>query len=753
MGDLPTGGVPSPVEDISYTKNFRKLQQLAEKERLLRENQSENKSKVSETVSTELTGNMEMELESGLPHTELATPPPQGGPPTATTQPGNPSAVVDVTDVPMMEFKGTNHPTSQKEDVVMSHSTEPPPSTDRTTIPVRTPISYKSMLVGEDERNLDQDFDELVKEWLQEERTMTPSLSADQMKLLDTIPKVSISDDRLKELCRPWKDALVVTLVGRNTNLNMMRDRLVRLLRSDNFEIVDLPNNHFVFKSGDKTLCKKLLFEGPWVIQGHYLAVQRWSPNFNPYCNRSRKVAIWVRIPTLPIHMYSADLMWELGNLIGKALKVDINTLAQRDNNKNEVARAKFARVSVEVDLNKKLLARIQVRSKVYPVEYEGLNAICFKCGLYGHNQEGCPLLAQSTTETPATMAEGSQTKVGDLAEAVRQPLMTTPGVRLEDEYGDWMKVKPFLRKKNPKPDTEKNQQTATQKNPTPQPTSLTGSRFDVLTTDETNFVFNARTDDTHKKGSEKKWKKKEERETYPNRDDHLQVPRTAEGWSAPDFLQPNGKRNDSPAIKLTNQKDVETLTMATPRTARGTGSNRKSRKGSGKTTSQKPDGVESGDPTELDLGSTQSPSKGLALGKKRASITRPKLTSPLLRSKQSGRAHQLVFGSMSCSGPLDFKKTKVDQCEQVEIVGTHMPQQASPRQEVNVGTLPSHSAMTLIPSPQETEPPDPLHPPPETVMGPEPHYGGDEWYDPQEMIKEDSLAQLEAAEISDSGQ
>ncbi|KAI9073365.1 hypothetical protein K1719_044706 [Acacia pycnantha] len=63
----------------------------------------------------------------------------------------------------------------------------------------------------------------------------------------------------------------------------MMKDRIAWILRSRSFELIDLPNNYFVFKTGNKDLRLRLLFDGPWVIQGHYLAVQRWSPNFNPY--------------------------------------------------------------------------------------------------------------------------------------------------------------------------------------------------------------------------------------------------------------------------------------------------------------------------------------------------------------------------------------------------------------------------------------------------------------------------------------
>lgn len=245
----------------------------------------------------------------------------------------------------------------------------------------RCQISYKAKLMGEEEKTLDQDFDKLVKEWLQEEQDLSPQLSEDQRKLVESIPKISISDERLKEMCKPWKDALILTLLGRQTNLNMMKDRVSWMLKSENFEIIDLPNNYFVFRTTDKSLTSKLLFDGPWVIQGHYLAVQRWSPNFNPYSNKRSKVAIWVRVPTLPIHLYTEEFMLELGNMVGKALKVDLNTLAQKDNKLNEVSRAKFARVSVEVDLNKQLKSKFRIRTQLYTVEYEGLNKICFKCG------------------------------------------------------------------------------------------------------------------------------------------------------------------------------------------------------------------------------------------------------------------------------------------------------------------------------------------------------------------------------------
>lgn len=512
-------------------------------------------------------------------------------------------------------------------------------------------------LVGANVDDSDKDYEDLVKEWLQEERDLAPQVSEDQRKLLESIPKVSISDDRLKELCRLWKDALILNLMGKPSNLNMIRDRVAWLLKSDNFDLVDLPDGYYVFKSTDITLGKKLLFDGPWTIQGHYLAAQRWSPNFNPYCDTTKKVAVWVRIPTLPIHMYSKQFMMDFGNLIGKALKVDINTLAQRENQANEVARAKFARVSVEVDLSKKLQSRFQVRSKVYPVEYEGLSAICIKCGMYGHNQDTCPTAATTRPPTTDTADAGEDVQMVHSPEKMRRPLVSIPGINIEEEYGDWMKVKPFTKRRNPKSDAASSQQKIPVNRPDPQVSNqVSGSRFDILATEEPNFIFNASTTETTKRSTEKKWKKKESRDSFLNHDSQSQSTSKKESRNMFDLSQ--GRRvvqENVPKMgsKATQSEDIP-LAPRRPR--------RNNRKDHTVNDPRNEEG-NGGNPSASVVGpSTKpSPSRGLNLGKKRASTTRPKPPSPLVRKKRHERAHQVTFGAIANQGPLDYNSIRMD--------------------------------------------------------------------------------------------
>ena len=80
------------------------------------------------------------------------------------------------------------------------------------------------------------------------------------------------------------------------------------------------------------------------MIADHYLLVQRWRPNFDPWAlDHHRRIAAWIRIPVLPLEFFNAESLHMLGNLIGRTLKVDSITYTTE--------RGRFARICVELDL------------------------------------------------------------------------------------------------------------------------------------------------------------------------------------------------------------------------------------------------------------------------------------------------------------------------------------------------------------------------------------------------------------------
>lgn len=111
-----------------------------------------------------------------------------------------------------------------------------------------------------------------------------------------------------------------------------------------------------------------------------------------------RKVAVWVRIPELPLELYNGKFLKRLGAQLGTLLKIDILTSIH--------SRGQFARISVEIDLEKPVVPQVLVRGEVLNLEYEALHTICFHCGVYGHREAECRL-KEVNTGAPATGEEG----------------------------------------------------------------------------------------------------------------------------------------------------------------------------------------------------------------------------------------------------------------------------------------------------------------------------------------------------------
>ncbi|MBA0729233.1 hypothetical protein Golax_022555 [Gossypium laxum] len=80
----------------------------------------------------------------------------------------------------------------------------------------------------------------------------------------------------------------------------------------------------------------------------------------------------WIIFMGLPGYFYKRKILVEIGGLIGKVAKLDMNM----DNR----VRDRFARMAVYVNLDKPL-----VNGKMQRVEYEFLPTICFHRGRYGH--------------------------------------------------------------------------------------------------------------------------------------------------------------------------------------------------------------------------------------------------------------------------------------------------------------------------------------------------------------------------------
>ncbi|XP_058780632.1 uncharacterized protein LOC131654593 [Vicia villosa] len=207
---------------------------------------------------------------------------------------------------------------------------------------------------------------------------------------------------------RPWRRGVIAKLLGRRIGFKALENRLNQMwVRKGIIRIIDLGYDYYLVCFTHDDDKNAAMMDGPWFIYDHYLTVKEWTPDFHPENDSIVNVAVWIRISGLPVEYYDPKILHVIGNLVGRTIKVDKNTL--------QGERSKYARICVEVDISKPLLAMFELKNKSYRVEFKGLHLLCITCGKFGHYKDGCPLKRNlvnnaATTNDQGDMVDGEQT-------------------------------------------------------------------------------------------------------------------------------------------------------------------------------------------------------------------------------------------------------------------------------------------------------------------------------------------------------
>jgi hypothetical protein len=87
-----------------------------------------------------------------------------------------------------------------------------------------------------------------------------------------------ISSQSFQDFCTPWKDVIVVKLLGNNLCYSTMKDRLLKVWKfQGGFEIVDNDNGFYMVKFDHNDDKEKVITGGPWLIFYHCRVVSHWS--------------------------------------------------------------------------------------------------------------------------------------------------------------------------------------------------------------------------------------------------------------------------------------------------------------------------------------------------------------------------------------------------------------------------------------------------------------------------------------------
>lgn len=155
-----------------------------------------------------------------------------------------------------------------------------------------------------------------------------------------------------EQLIKPKQATVVVKLLGRMIGYKALTSRLETLWPNIGvfFYIIDLDNGYYLVRFCSENAAEFVLTQGPWVILGHYLIVQQWTPQFDCFNEKIDKIVAWICLPGMPLHYYHKKIIRMLGHVGGRVLKIDYNT--------EQATRGKFAWITIEVYLDKPLVSQ-----------------------------------------------------------------------------------------------------------------------------------------------------------------------------------------------------------------------------------------------------------------------------------------------------------------------------------------------------------------------------------------------------------
>lgn len=162
--------------------------------------------------------------------------------------------------------------------------------------------------------------------------------------LSSSIKAIQLSISEKERLYSTWKYSLIIKLFGKRIMHHYLKSKIQHLWNpTEQFPLIDLASDYYIVKFTKEENMNNVLNNGPWFVNGHFLSVKKWEPNFVAAKAKQTYAAVWVRLPQLPTEYYDGNLLKRIGNSLGTLLKIDACT--------SSTLRGRYARLCIQVSL------------------------------------------------------------------------------------------------------------------------------------------------------------------------------------------------------------------------------------------------------------------------------------------------------------------------------------------------------------------------------------------------------------------
>ena len=183
----------------------------------------------------------------------------------------------------------------------------------------------------------------------------------DDDELYEGMAELKVSSEEKARIRALWSQFIIVKAFGKSVGFVYMSFKLRTMWNpSTRMDCVDMGHDFFLIKFELQTNLDEALKKGPWFVGQKFLDIRQWEPEFKASKTTCSSITVWIRLPELPIEFYDPIMLKNMRSTIGPVLRIDSHTF--------NGARGRFARICVQINIDKPLINSIKIGKMVQSV-------------------------------------------------------------------------------------------------------------------------------------------------------------------------------------------------------------------------------------------------------------------------------------------------------------------------------------------------------------------------------------------------